>query len=194
VYLERQVLHISKQVGAQNKTLICCYRMNQKLFKLMQYWLQYSRKAERLQSTWVFGFSWISQPVLHQFKYFLICPITVYQGFFFWAPTGFNMCKSWCAKYTKVNFKLQQHYIRVSIFKAASAYHFGLTSVWQFRDIMMVTWVCNRCYELDMVILRLDFCASLQSYIQVVKFISCHSFILKFYIIYILPCTYNKNK
>jgi hypothetical protein len=38
--------------------------------------------------------------------------------------------------------------------KAASAYRFGLTSVRQFGDITMVTQVRNRCYEPDMVILK----------------------------------------
>jgi hypothetical protein len=38
--------------------------------------------------------------------------------------------------------------------KAASAYHFGPTLVWQFRDIAIVAQACNRCYELDMVILK----------------------------------------
>src|ERR1700733_8572312 len=38
--------------------------------------------------------------------------------------------------------------------KAMSAYCFGPTSVRQFRDIAMVTQACNRCYEPDMVILK----------------------------------------
>jgi hypothetical protein len=38
--------------------------------------------------------------------------------------------------------------------KAASAYHFGPTSVRQFGDIVMVTQARNRCYEPDMVILK----------------------------------------
>jgi len=38
--------------------------------------------------------------------------------------------------------------------KAVSAYRFGLTSVWWFRDIMIVAWARNRHYELDMVILK----------------------------------------
>jgi hypothetical protein len=38
--------------------------------------------------------------------------------------------------------------------KATSAYRFSPTSVWQFRDITIVAQACNRCYELDMVILK----------------------------------------
>jgi hypothetical protein len=38
--------------------------------------------------------------------------------------------------------------------KAASAYRFGPTLVRQFGDIMMVTQARNRCYEPDMVILK----------------------------------------
>jgi hypothetical protein len=38
--------------------------------------------------------------------------------------------------------------------EAASAYRFGLTLVQWFRDITMVMKVCNRFYELDMVILK----------------------------------------
>jgi hypothetical protein len=38
--------------------------------------------------------------------------------------------------------------------EAASAYCFGPTLVRQFGDIVMVTQACNRCYELNMVILK----------------------------------------
>jgi len=38
--------------------------------------------------------------------------------------------------------------------EAVSAYCFGLTSVQQFGDIVIVTQVRNRCYEPDMVILK----------------------------------------
>jgi hypothetical protein len=38
--------------------------------------------------------------------------------------------------------------------EAASAYRFDPTLVWQFRDIAIVAQARNRCYELDMVILK----------------------------------------
>jgi len=38
--------------------------------------------------------------------------------------------------------------------EAMSAYRFSLTLVWQFGDIAIVTQACNRCYEPDMVILK----------------------------------------
>jgi hypothetical protein len=41
--------------------------------------------------------------------------------------------------------------------EATSAYHFGTTLVWQFRDIVMDMQVHNRHYELDMDISLLDF-------------------------------------
>jgi hypothetical protein len=45
-------------------------------------------------------------------------------------------------------------HVGISICEATSAYHFGPTSVWQFRDIVIVTQAHNRCYEPDMVILK----------------------------------------
>ena len=44
-----------------------------------------------------------------------------------------------------------------------------------------------------MVVWRLDFHASPRSFAQAVQFIGCQLFILKFHIIYILPCTYQKT-
>jgi len=78
--------------------------------------------------------------------------------------------------------------------EAASAYRFGPTSAWWFGDITIVTQARNRCYELDMVILKVGLCASLRSFVQAVKFINCHPFHLKFSHYYILPCTYKKKK
>jgi hypothetical protein len=57
--------------------------------------------------------------------------------------------------------------------EATSAYRFSPTLVQQFGDIAMVTQVRNRCYEPDMVILKVGFCVSLRSFVQAVKLISC---------------------
>jgi hypothetical protein len=57
--------------------------------------------------------------------------------------------------------------------EATSAYRFGPTSVRQFRDIVMVTQAHNRCYEPDMVILKVGLlheppvlCTSSKTYIS----------------------------
>jgi len=65
---------------------------------------------------------------------------------------------------------------------------------WRFRDIVIVARACNRHYELDMVILKVGLLHEPLVLCTAVKFISCHPFILKFHIIYILSCTYKKNK